>query len=427
MLKKHARGLKKRLQTVDPYLRTLYLFNGLSLIGGSIYGLYYGIFLYKNTFSLSVLATDGLLGGVGTWLGYLLGVMIIRRYGYGVSIRTAFGLWALIAFITAIVAGHIAEWFMLIAVVKALPLGIFTAVGDTVMLRDVKTRARSGFLQIVLALEFVSGIILPSAVGAMIALTGGYQWAFITAGIIYLCAIFAPCKLPRPTLSFNPHEVLHTFDRPLYKHHALNRTAAAGFNQLNAFALTIIPFLLLKDEFSVGLLTSVIAVVATAVALGARRIKAQHHIKLGYSAYTIRSLAALAFITIWSAPLMVVWQLVGKLVTPFHDPLQKSIDIHNDSLIMGSDVREKALEINVLNNTLVLIGSTFAFGGFLLITSTGINEQHLILQILIMGYAAWRFLNLAISAKINKWALSPEHIPVRVRLRRKLKFARLGV
>lgn len=402
------------------------MFSAASLIGGTIYGLYYGIFLYKNTFSLSVLAVDGLLGGFGAWLGYLAGVMIIRRFGYKVPIRTSLIMWAIIAFATALIAGQIAEWFMLIAIVKALPAGIFLAVNDTIMLRDVKIKARSGMLQLILAMEFIVSIILPGIVGAMISFSGGYEWAFLTAGLVYILASLLPCNLPRPNVSFSLRGLVPILKRPLYKHHAINRTAAAGFNQLNAFALTIIPFLLLENELSVGLLTSLSALIAALIALAARKIKHKHHLLLGYSAYGIRSVAALCFVVLWSAPVMVLWQLVGKLVTPFHDPLQKSIDIHNDTLIMGQNAREKALEINVLNNTLVLIGTTVAFGGFLLLTSAGASEQRSILQMLIMVYAAWRFINLAISAKINKWAMDPMHIPVRSRLRRRLGFLSTG-
>lgn len=421
MLKGSFKKIKEQFLAANPYLRTLYVFNAFSLFGSTIYGLYYGIFLYKNTFSLSVLAIDGLLGSIGVWFGYILGVGIIKRFGYGVSLRSAFAIWAAVAFITAMIAGEIAQWFMVVAIAKALPMGIFTAAGDTIMLRDVANQSRSGFIQVVLALEFVTSIILPSLIGAGISLTGGYEWAFISAGIVYSIGIFIPCTLAVPKVSFNAWNVIRIFDRPLYKHHALNRTASAGFNQLNAFVLTIVPFLILQNELSVGILTSVTAFIAAMVALTVRKVDRKHHLRLGYSAYTVRAFAAYVFITFWTAPLMIIWQLIGKLVTPLHDPLQRSIDIHNDSLIMGDEVRDRALEINFLNNTLVLIGSVFAFGSFLLITQNGINEQRQILQVLIMCYAAWRFVNLAISTKINRWAMETVHIPVRVRLLKKLK------
>ncbi len=387
-------------------MRTLHTFNALSLVGGILYGLYYGIFLYKNTFSLSVLAMDGLLGGLGGWLGYILGVVIIRRFGYGFCLRAAFGIMAAVSFFTALVAGSIADWFMILAVLKALPVGMYAAAVDAIMLREVASGSRDGFLQIKLAFEFLAGIMLPSIVGALISQAHGYELAFILSGLIYVVALCVPVKLPKPDVSLNLREIANTFKRPFYKRHAANRTVAAGFNQLNGFVLMIIPFLMLQDELKVGLLTSGIACLAGIVSLLVRKIRPRQKLKFGYVAYTVRGLASMLFISFWSAHVLVIWQLVNKLATPLHDPLQQSLDIHNDSLIMGENLQKKALHINLLNNTLFLIGTTFAYGVFYLLTKTAPGQQQLILQLLIMSFASWRFINLTLSVRINEWAQS---------------------
>jgi MFS family permease len=394
-------GTVARAWGTNPYIRALYSFNALSLVGGIVYGLYYGIFLYKNTFSLSVLAIDGLLGGLGCWLGYVLAIYLVRRVGYGRSLKIAFALWALVSFLTALIAGHIAQWFMLLAVLKAMPGGMFAATTDTIMLREIKHTARHDFLQVKLALEFLATVILPTVVGALLHFSAGYQLAFLLAGLIYLSAVFIPVALPKPQLHFNFREVLGTFKRPLYPRHAANRTLAAGFNQLNGFAIMIIPFLLLQDELKLGLLTSAIALLASIVSIMVRKIKTEKKMKLGYASYTVRAVMGGLFIMSWTAPVLMVWQLINKLATPLHDPLQQGLDIHNDSLIMGKDVETKALHINILNNTLLLIGTTVAYGVFYFITRLQPHNQQHVLQILILCFAGWRFINLAVSASIN--------------------------
>ena len=387
-------------------MRTLYAFNVLSLLGGTVYGLYYGIFLYEKTFSLSVLALDGLFGGFGTWAGYLLGIFVIRRFGYGACLKLAFGLWAIVAFVTAIIAGHIAQWFILMAVFKALPAGLYGVAGDTITLRDVKNESRNNFLQVILAFEFLIGVLLPAMVGVLIR-AKGYELSFVLAGFIYLLAFLVPVRLAKPELYFNVLETLRTFRRPWYPQHATNRTLSSGFNQLNGFMLTIIPFILLKDELKVGVLTSAIALMAGMVSLIVRRMKSQQKLRFGYGAYFIRAMVSLLFVCIWSAPILMVWQLINKLATPLHDPLQKGLDIHNDSLILGKDTQQKALQINVLNNTLLLIGMTLAYGSFFFITRSTTAQQRFVLQLLIMAYAIWRFVNLTISARINQKAQEP--------------------
>lgn len=391
---------------MNPHVRALYSFNSVSLVGGTIYGLYYGIFLYKHTFSLSVLALDSLFGGFGTWSGYVLGVYCIRRYGYGRCIKLAFGLWATVSFATALLAGHIAEWFIAIAVIKALPAGLFAAANDTIMLREVGQGARRSFFQLDLAMEFIVTIVLPPLVGALVRGTGGYPLAFAVAGCLYLAALFIPARLPKPDVSLQLREIVRIFRRPLYPQQAANRTLASGFNQLNAFVLTILPFLLMKNELMIGTLTSVTAIAAAVAALVVRRVRAHHALRLGFGAHGLRSIISLLFVCAWSAPFMAGWQLLCKLVTPLHDPVQQSMDIHNDSLILGRDIRHQALHLNLLNNTLLMLGSTAAYSLFFVVTRSTGDNQRLVLQGLIISYAGWRLISLAVSTWINRRAIA---------------------
>lgn len=423
----HTRHRATHATTAAHHLRKLSHFTAISKAAGTIYGLYYGVFLYKHTVSLSVLALDGLFTTAGTWLGYLLGVNLLRRFGYSACIKAAFGLWATTAFVTALAANHISGWFIPLALLKGLPAGIFAVASEAIVLREAGPTERGGYYQLSLVAEFMASIILPPIVGLVVHAGSGYQITFVCAGILYALACLAPTRLSKPELVLNPRQMLALFKRPLYPQHAANRVVAAGFNQLNAFVIMIIPFMLLKSEVAVGLLTSGAAVVAALVALTARRLKQHRNLGLGYSAYAIRTIAGLVFISSWTAPAMLAWQLVGKLLTPLHDPLQTGIDVHNDSLILGKDLKQQALHINLLNNTGWFVGSALAYGGFYFITRAAQANQRGTLQTLIVSFAIWRAVNLTIATAINRQASRPRgysagRVPVAVALRRALGY-----
>lgn len=380
----------------------LQVLTGVSIVGGILYGLYYGIFLYKQTFSLQILALDGLLGGLGLWMGYIIGVRILKRFGYNACYKISFGIMATTAFLTAIIANNVTDWFMLLAVLKTLPAGLFASATDTIMVRESTKPARQSFLQKKLALEFGAAVVLPPLVGLLVSSHNGYRIAFILSGMMYVLALFIPLRLEKPDVTLSVKDMLKIFKRPHYKEHAANRTAAAGFNQLNGFVGMLVPFLLLNNETSVGLLSSLIALVAAGVSVYATKLKPQRRISMGYVAYCIRSITSVSFVLIWTAPVMILWQLVSKLVTPLHDPLQQSIDFDNDSLILGEDVKQQALQINLLNNSLVFFGSTMAYGALMYIASAAQNNQAYVLQSLIVGFALWRMINLSVAVWINR-------------------------
>lgn len=409
-------------EEVNPYMRTLYGFNIFNLLGGSIYSIYYGVFLYKNTFSLQTLAIDGLMGALGLWAGYLLGVTLVRRLGYNWCIRSAFVLFACIAFGTALITNHIASWFMLIAIIKALPAGMYSAAAETILLNNVATKARSGFMQLNLAMEFVVSIFLPAAVGALITVTASYTWAFVAAGIVYVLSFGLRCQLPKPEVTLDLRSLMRIFKKPLYAAHACNRTITAGFNQLNALALTILPFLLLGSELSMGILASITAAVGAVVSLRMRRsTNTAHQVALGYGAHSVKLAMSSIFVLLWTAPAMALWQVVGKVMTPLHDPVQQGIDVHNDALILGKEAKKQALEINMLNTTLKLVGSIVAFGAFIVFANSNTNQQQGVLTTVLISFGIWRIVSLMLSAGINKLAQRLEdEIPLRLILRDKL-------
>ncbi|HET9174403.1 MAG TPA: hypothetical protein VFN56_03925 [Candidatus Saccharimonadales bacterium] len=387
----------------NPYLRTLYVFTIINWIGGTAYGMYYGIFLYRHTMSLHVLALDGVCSGLGAYLGYLLGVRVVRRRGYGTTIKISFGLMAAVAVCTALLTQHIAAWYLGMAILRALPGGLYSAVADVIMLRDIDSPARGRVLHSTLAIEYMAGVVLPTLIGSLIRWSHGYRLAFLLSGAIYVSALVIPVRLPKPVLYCDVRAVMGMFKRPLYVPHIVNRMVGAGFNQLNAFALTIVPFLMFKNELKLGLVTSAMALIAGCVSLGVKRIRSRSQLHVGYAAYVVRFIGTSIFVSVWTAPFLVAWQLLNKLVTPVHDPLQQSLDIQNDQLILGKSVKDAALSMNVLNNTLLLIGSSAGYGLFFLIAHGG-GSQRSILKLLLLSFAAWRFLNLTISAGINRQA-----------------------
>lgn len=157
--------------------------------------------------------------------------------------------------------------------------------------------------------------------------------------------------------------------------------------------ITIVPFLLLQSEFKVGAFTSIIALFAALVSYAFRKVKLANQLRLGYAGGVGRLFSNIILAVFWTTPALVIQGLLNKVLAVFNDPIFKSVHINNAEYILGPDVNKEALELNLVDNTMALIGNTIAMITFLAILSLGVSNQIAALRYLLVAYGVWKIAN----------------------------------
>jgi hypothetical protein len=365
-------------------------------LGGTAYGLYYGIFLYRHSTDLRILAIDSLLVALATWIGYFAGTFAIRRSGYALTIRTTFVLSAAVALVTLLIMNRVQTFYPALALGRGIPAGMFTAVIDIFLLQELSAAKRGQYLSINLSAEFIVTVFLPFLIGGLIKLTHGYESVFLLAAVIYAVGIFLPIhKQRRPQTELHIRDELAVLKKPGVKEFNINNALTSGADQLNGLLLAIVPFLLFKSELSVGSFTSFIALFAAIVSLLTQRTKLGHQVRLGYLGNVGRLLSNVMLCISWTPWALMIQGMVNKAMSPLNDPIFQKIRIENASAILGKELADKALALNMVTATVSFLGRAVALLVFLLVLSLNHAGQVSILRYLLITYAGWKILNYA--------------------------------
>jgi hypothetical protein len=87
--------------------------------------------------------------------------------------------------------------------------------------------------------------------------------------------------------------------------------------------------------------------------------------------------------------------MVNKAMSPLNDPIFQKIRIENASAILGKELADKALALNMVTATVSFLGRAVALLVFLLVLSLNHAGQVSILRYLLITYAGWKILNYA--------------------------------
>jgi hypothetical protein len=386
--------MKTKISFKKAISRELYVFSTIGLVAGSVFGLYYGIFLYKNTLDIKILVIDTLLVAIAGWVGYVLGILLIHNAGYLRTLKFSFMMLAAASLLTLVLIESIRTVYPLISIARGVPLGISAAVLDTFLLKEMNPHNRGRFFNINLSIEFISAVIMPLLIGAIITYAGGYKATFLLSALLYLLASLAPLKYnKRPKSQISVHDEIKMLTRRGIKEFNFNTLLTTGMDELNVLLIAIVPFLLLKTEFKVGIVTSMVAVIAAITALISRNYHYKRQIKLGYLGNTGRLISNTLLAIFWSPVALVFQSLVNKGLAAFNDPVFRKLRLSSAEEVLGSDLNKEALELNLVTATMTLIGQSMAMMIFLVILSLSADNQISTLRYLLVVYGVWKILN----------------------------------
>jgi hypothetical protein len=384
----------------DYLVNELYEYTVITLVAGTFFGFFYGIFLYKNTFNIKILLLDLLISSVAALIGYFFGTYVTHQKGYLITLRFSLLLASLAALFAYLKASEIALIFGYIAIIKGASAGIYASVFDIYLLRELNQRQKGRYLYLNLSIEFIVTTITPVLVGGLLSFGGSYQLTFLIASILYFGAVWLPKQYnKKPKCNLSLKDALAITKKPHFLEFGSNLIVGSGADQLNVFMITIIPYLILKNEFGVGVLAGLAAIVAAVTAYYLKNVKGESQHKVGYAGGIGRFVGNIFLAFYWTTPVLVIRGLFNNVFAVFYDPAFRKAQIGNAEMILGKDINNQALELVFLEAILAFIGKFGAVLIFLTILASESGSQSTIIRWLLLVYAVWKIADYA-------WVLS---------------------
>ena len=392
MLKYPISFIKRQL------LKEVYLANSVMLIGTTIYSSYYGIFLYRSTLNFKTLVVDALIGCFSIWIGMILGSIIVTKVGYILSMRIAFFLFIVSAFLTFIFASDIKNIYIIFSILRNIPSGMYGAITSCMLLREFK-KERSTYFYLTKTISLVVSVFFPVLVGGFITITHGFSLTFLLASFIYLVGMILPMhytKIPQKKIFI--YKIKEITQLHYFKHYGLNRIVTEGADQINNLLFSIIPYLIIKSVFSVGILTSLIAITAALLSYFSRHLKIRAQIETALAGSVGRVIANILLVFYWTTPMLVIRSLIVNIISVYTDSATNNLEVNNLDKLLKKQTSQNSLEMNIIDSTLLFTGQCIALGIFLFLLSYVADID--IIEITIIIYAFWKVLNMVWLSRI---------------------------
>lgn len=252
------------------------------------------------------------------------------------------------------------------------------------------------------SIQTIINIVLLFLIGSIIVYSGGYKATFLISFCIYMLIIFMPPGHNKiPQISFSLSDLKKLISQEVFLTYGLNKVLVNGADSLNIFIFAIVPFLILKNEFSLGMITSIIGILAAILSLIDKNFELKKQLSFAYIGSIIRIIVNTAFIIFFSTPVLVIRSIVITILSTFTDPVMSNVDINNTSKLLHHDKKD-AIEINIIDETLALIGKMIALMLFLAILNFFSDDKLIIVKVVIFSYGVWKLTNFFWLQRINK-------------------------
>jgi hypothetical protein len=175
--------------------------------------------------------------------------------------------------------------------------------------------------------------------------------------VISLIAIILPFKYNKKGKSkITAGEITKILKNKSFPRFALVRIAHAGSSGLDTILMLIIPFLILESEFEVGILYSIIAVIAVVLSFVQRKKSELTRIKFGYLGLLVHNFFTLIFAFFWNGFFLGIRSVATVFGRSTFEPTRASLDLELRENLLGSDLDASSPEMNIVVETIYLIG-----------------------------------------------------------------------
>jgi MFS family permease len=328
-------------------------------------------------------------------VGIVLGSFTFDRVGYLRLFRLSFLLNAAAAFIFFLYLDNIAEVFVALAVVRGIPEGLYWAGHHAFYLKEVRGSARGSFLNIMTSIILLLSIIVPVLSGALISLRNDYDLIFILASAIYLLAAFFPWKynkIPRSKLTMA--EIIRITKLPKFSWIGQMSIFQSMVAAIFTVIFSIIPFILIRDEFGVGAFISIIAFFSAIFTFAERNMKEKIKTTIGMFGYILYAIFTVFFAVVWTIPALGIRSIAVIFSDGISTPVLDDINIRNKEKFLGDFKNESTLELNLVIETIFMITRVITLSIMFFIFQSSELDQIVIIRVLLIIFAGWKLIQL---------------------------------
>jgi MFS transporter, YQGE family, putative transporter len=371
------------------------LVHGAYTAANLLAGTFLSIFLWRASHDLIPIAVYSGLSAVTIPIAFVLNGLIWRRMGAGAAIRLGLFGNGCTYLLILLLGSQTPQWVVALGLLRGLAEGFYWSGFHLVSYDTTCDRDRDRYFGAQATASWFLTAALPPAAGAIIVAGTrvggpyrGYELVFALAAVLLMAAMVLAGRLPsaaRERLSVR--RVLTLAHRNPDWHWVTRARLADGFTgSLIGLVLTILMYLVLKDEQQVGNFNGLMGLLGVGISLGlAAFMKPQHRIAcalVGGALLVLSTLLLPLYLTAWA---LVAFGLLRAVGGPLHGNALAPMALQ----VIDRDPTPRAMRYDyIVHQELCLgIGRVLSLGCFLLLAAP-INQMLLARIVVVVAGAA---------------------------------------
>ncbi len=367
----------------------LYFFRIVFTIVDLVTNSFYYILLFKVTNQFTPLFIDMIIYFLAQWIGLIIGSVIIPRFGYIKIFKAGFFFHTIAMILLIVNINNLVFLYPIFAVLRSFPRGLYWAVNNNYLLKELPQKSRSMAISDMASITYILQIVLPVLIGSTVTLDGNYSILFIIAGSISFVSLFFPWKYnKKPKTHITISEINNIIRNKKFNSFGTLLLLEAGFNACFTLSFAIVPYLLIKNEFGVGALLSLINLIAAIFAFMERSKKAEKVKIISYFGTFISGISNIIFVLIWSFPALIFRSIFSTLGDSLYTPFIDKLDLNIRDKILGNNINQSSSEMIIVVETIFTVGRVLFLLLFLFLLVI-INDNESIFKIIIAINGFW--------------------------------------
>lgn len=397
-----ADRLIKRLHIINEF----YFFRLIFTISELFNISFFYIFLYTQTNSLSEVISFQIVMYLGLMIGFVLGSFLIEEFGYIGNYKLSFLILGINQIFLAFTIGYFNNLIIVFAMVGGFARGLFWSTANMNKIKEFGTTLRNLLISNIISVTLLMNIIIPPIVGAYLSFTKDYAFIFLIGGLMLISSVFIPWQYTKnPKSKITKNEFITILRNKYFINYGATLILKHGFEAQIALIFFILPFILIGDEFGVGILATIVAIFSVFLSITYRGAKETQIIKLGIIGNAIEAVASTILLIFWGVPGLVIRGLGTTLSSAMKLSSEDKIESKLREIILKDKLNQSIIELNFLAEIFMFLGR-FSFLLLFLIFSIFIEDIQQVFKIIILLASIWGLMYIpllsGISSKIRK-------------------------